>query len=57
MVTDKIVTGTIDGAQIIELGEGAARVVLRGEVEQWQDVRLHLLAEDGAEIRARFTAR
>ena len=54
LLTDKIVAGTIDGAQIVELGEGAARVVLRGEVEQWQDVRLHLLAEDGVEIKGRI---
>ena len=50
LLTDKIVGGTIDGAQIVELGEGAARLVLRGEVQQWQDVRLHLLAAGGAEM-------
>ncbi len=49
LLTNKIVAGTIDGAQIVELGEGAARLVLRGEVQQWQDVRLHLPAAAGAE--------
>ena len=46
---DKIVTITIEGARIIELGETGARVALQGEPEAWQDVRLHLLAEDGTE--------
>ena len=54
LVTDKIVIGTIEGVQIIELGEGAARVVVPGDVQQWQDVWLHLLAEDGAEIKGRI---
>ncbi|MFI5330523.1 MAG: adenylate/guanylate cyclase domain-containing protein [Desulfobaccales bacterium] len=54
LVTDKIVIGTIEGVQIIELGEGAARVAVPGEVQQWQDVWLHLLAEDGAEIKGRI---
>ncbi|MCX5889498.1 MAG: cache domain-containing protein [Deltaproteobacteria bacterium] len=47
LMKDKIVTVTIEGAQISELGETGARVVLQGEPEAWQDVRLHLLAEDG----------
>jgi class 3 adenylate cyclase/HAMP domain-containing protein len=54
LLTDKVVAGTIDGGQIVELGEGAARLWLQGEVQQWQDVRLHLLAEDGAEIKGRI---
>jgi hypothetical protein len=54
LVTDKIVIGTIEGVQIIELGEAAARVLVPGEVQQWQDVRLHLLAEDGSEIKGRI---
>ena len=48
LVNNKLVTGTIDGAQITELCESAALVALRGELQQWQDVRLQLLDEDRA---------
>ena len=50
LVNDKIITGSIKGAQIIELCDTAARVVFRGEVEQWQDLRLQLLDENGTEL-------
>ena len=49
LMKDKIVSAIIEGARISELGETGARVALQGEVEAWQDVRLHLLTEDGME--------
>ncbi|HEY9074650.1 MAG TPA: adenylate/guanylate cyclase domain-containing protein [Desulfobaccales bacterium] len=50
LVNDKIIAGSINGAQIIELCDTAARVVFQGEVEQWQDLRLQLLDENGTEV-------
>jgi sigma-B regulation protein RsbU (phosphoserine phosphatase) len=50
LVNDKIITGTIDGVQITELGETGARVTLPVEAPRWQDVRLHLLDENLAQM-------
>ncbi len=48
LMKNKIVAATIKEARVIELGESGARVVLRGPVSAWQDVRLYLLDEAGA---------
>ncbi len=57
LVDNKILTGTIEGAQILELCEAMARVGLHGDLSPWQDVRLRLLEEHGAEVPGKITAR
>jgi len=49
LMKEKIVTGIIEAARITELSGSAARIVGRGEWRPWQDVRLRLLDENGAE--------
>jgi class 3 adenylate cyclase/HAMP domain-containing protein len=50
LMKDKVITESIAGAQLVELCDTAARVVFRGELEQWQDLRLQLLDENGTEV-------
>jgi class 3 adenylate cyclase len=57
LMHNKIITGTIAGAEITELGETAARVTLQGEVNRWQDVRLHLLDDSGARLPGKLYAK
>ena len=49
-ISEKIVIGNIDKAWITHLSETTAMVVLEGELEEWEDVRLSLLDENGQEI-------
>jgi hypothetical protein len=50
LMKDKIVTGTIEAARIVELSDSAARIAGRGDWHPWQDVRLRLLDENRAEL-------
>ncbi len=47
---DKIVTGSMGPASITHLCETAGTVIYAGELEEWEDVRLHLLDEHQAEL-------
>jgi class 3 adenylate cyclase len=57
LLHNKILAGTIAGAKIVALAETGARVSLQGEVNQWQDVRLHLLDENGAKLPGKLYAK
>ncbi len=50
ILENKIVTATLDRAWITHLCDSAARISLEGELSAWQDVRLHLLDRDLAEM-------
>ena len=49
-IREKIVRGAIDEAWITHLGDTAAQVTFQGELQEWEDLRLNLLDEKGAEI-------
>jgi class 3 adenylate cyclase/HAMP domain-containing protein len=49
-ISEKIVRGVIESAWITQLCDTAAQVVFEGELKEWEDIRLHLLNEAGAEI-------
>jgi sigma-B regulation protein RsbU (phosphoserine phosphatase) len=49
-ISEKIVRGTIEVAWITHLCDTAAQVHFEGELKEWEDIRLHLLDEAGAEI-------
>jgi hypothetical protein len=49
-IHDKIITGATGSARITQLSEVAATVVYEGELGKWEDVRLHFLDENQAEI-------
>jgi class 3 adenylate cyclase len=49
-MADKVVTGHWTPARITYLGETGAILLYEGELEAWEDVRLHLLDEQDAEI-------
>src|SRR4030042_4304025 len=46
-ISDKIVRGTIEVAWITHLCDTAAQGHFEGELQEWEDVRLHLLDEAG----------
>jgi class 3 adenylate cyclase len=49
-IHEKVVTGAAGRAWITQLSETAATVVYEGELGEWEDVRLHLLDENQAEV-------
>jgi len=49
-IHEKIITGATGAAWITHLSEIGATVAYEGELGQWEDVRLHLLDENLAEI-------
>jgi class 3 adenylate cyclase len=53
-IEDKIITGTIGNARIMELSEIAARVVYEGELKPWEDVNVRFLGQVQEELPARF---
>ena len=53
-IEDKIITGTVGNARIMELSEIAARVVYEGELRQWEDVNVRLLSQAQEELPTRL---
>jgi class 3 adenylate cyclase/HAMP domain-containing protein len=53
-IEDKIITGAVGSAKILELSEIAARVVYEGELKPWEDVNVRLLGQAEAELPARL---
>jgi hypothetical protein len=49
-IKNKIVTGTLDVAWISHLSDTGALVEFQGEVQEWDDVRLHLVDPNGQEL-------
>jgi len=49
-ISEKIVTGTTGAAWIQNLCETSAVVVFEGKLSQWEDVRLHLLDKESAQL-------
>jgi class 3 adenylate cyclase/HAMP domain-containing protein len=47
---DKVVIDTLPEARLTQLCETAATVEFAGELQEWEDVRLRLLDEDGQEL-------
>lgn len=49
-ISDKVLTGATEEAWITHLGENAAVITYRGQLVEWEDVRLCLLDENLAEM-------
>ena len=56
-IKNKIVTGTLDVAWISHLSRTEALVEFQGELQEWDDVRLHLLDQTGQEIPGKIFAK
>lgn len=56
-IKNKIVTGTLDVAWISHLSHTEALVEFRGELQEWDDVRVHLLDATGQEIPGKIFAK
>ena len=56
-IKNKIVTGTLDLAWLSHLSRTEALVEFRGELQEWDDVRLHLLDKTGEEIPGKIFAK
>jgi class 3 adenylate cyclase len=49
-IKNKIVTGTLEAARISHLSLTEALAEFQGDLKEWDDVRLHLLDEEGEEL-------
>ncbi|MDP3182039.1 MAG: adenylate/guanylate cyclase domain-containing protein [Desulfobaccales bacterium] len=56
-IKEKVVTGASGAAWITHLSEIAATVAFEGDLEEWEDVRLHLLDDTGQEIPGKIYAK
>ncbi len=53
-ISEKIIRGVIKTAWITHLCDTAAQVIFQGELQEWEDLRLHLLDEAGAEVHGKI---
>ena len=56
-IKDKMVTGAVEPARISHLSLTEAQVEFQGELQEWDDVRLHLLDESGQERPGKIFAK
>jgi hypothetical protein len=56
-IKEKIITATSGASWITQLSEMAATLVHEGELTEWEDVRLHLLDDQGQEIPGKIYAK
>jgi class 3 adenylate cyclase len=56
-IKNKMVTGTVEPARISQLSLTEAQVDFQGDLQAWDDVRLHLLDETGQEIPGKIFAK
>ncbi len=53
-IRDKVVIATLTNAWLTHLSETGALTLFEGELAEWEDVRLHLLDEDGQQLPGRI---